>query len=48
MILYWVLLACAALCFGFAAFNISTPRLNFTALGLLFATIAELGRTLSR
>jgi len=47
MILFWILLALACLCFGVAAARVTVPRVDFTALGLLLAALAELGRSLA-
>jgi hypothetical protein len=45
--IYLILLVFAAICFGWAAFAVtSPPRVNLTAFGLLLATLAWLTRVL--
>jgi hypothetical protein len=43
----YILLTLAALCFLFATFGVTPPRVNFVALGLFLLTIAELAPRLS-
>lgn len=48
VVIYLLLLIGAALCFGFAAFGRSTPKVNLVALGLLLWVLVPLIQTLVR